>query len=111
MSTSTNVYAVYGVKIESYDEDFANKYDTTYPDNGIGAIFDGIDGEYMVLGKILYSGGETRYDEEGDPFTTINPVVLELFEAQYKAEFAKVFPDYIHLIDKPFQLQFFKYWH
>ena len=113
MGVSARPCVFYGIKIEGYDAKLVDAIERMYEDNEecIGA-FDGMCGEYMVLGQRLFNGGESRYSfEEGDEFVSLDPNMLNFFEAIYKTEFLEKLPEYAYLIDKPFQLHMLLHWH
>lgn len=112
MGVSVRPCVFYGVKIAGYDEEFVEAYEHMYDGDPTKGEFDGMSGEWMVLGRRLYSGGESRYGfEEDDGFVSLNPEMLPFFEAQYRNEFLKKLPEYAHLINKPFQILCFLHYH
>jgi hypothetical protein len=100
MGVDVTAYTVYGVKLD-YDSELV---DTIYDkDENDMIVADGMCGEYVVLGKILQS-----HDTCGNPefvFTDLNK--LPEYEAEYKKDFQEKFPEFFHLVDKPFRLMSF----
>ena len=112
MGVSTNIYTYYGVKIP-YNEELSESYDEVYNNPNVPDIlFDGMSGEYIILGERLYDSGDFRYDmEDGDTWKEIDIGMLPAYEILYKEKFAKFFPKLTHLLDKPFKLITFTHYH
>ncbi len=112
MGISTNVYTYYGIKVERYDEAFSKAYDEKYDDPQCpNVLFDGIDAEYMILGKCLFDSGDFRWDmEDGDDLQEIDLAQLPKYEIEYKEKFRKFFPEFAHLVDKPFKIMTFTHY-
>ncbi len=111
MGVSTHAYAVYGVKIP-WREDFCDAHELVYDDADLpDLIFDGMSGEYIVIGKILFDSGDFRWGfENGDIYKSIDTSQLEKIEADYRKSFENKFPQFVHLISQPFSLQVFMHW-
>lgn len=105
MGVSTNFYTIFGVKLDWNDE-FSDAYNDRYDNPELpNVILDGMCGEYIVLGKILWDSGDMRYGFEDSVGTgEIDLASRPQVEAEYREKFLKVFPDFAHLIDKPFKL-------
>lgn len=105
MGISTNFYCVYGVRTD-WDNEFSELYDAVYDDpDTFQVIFDGMSGEYMVFGKILFDSGDARFGyEEGDIFNKHTIDQLKKLEVKYRTAFAKKFPDCKILDDREFSV-------
>lgn len=112
MGVSTNIYGVYGVKID-WDDDLNDAYDAVYDDDDTPiAILDGMCGKYIVFGTKLYDSGDFRYGmEDGDTWKDIDLGVLKNVEEAYKFVFNKKFPQFAHYMDQPFKLMIFTHYH
>lgn len=106
MGVSTHFYTIYGIKIDSYPDDFSEAYDEAYDDDDTPyVLLDGMCGDYMIFGKILFDSGDMRWGfEKGDAFKTIDIPGLLKIESEYKEEFLKKFPQFSHYMDGQFQL-------
>jgi len=111
MGVSTNFYTVYGVKTEWNDE-FHEAYDDVYNDEDTpNVIADGMSGEYIVLGIVLYDSGDMRWGfEKGDSFKEVELETLSNMERQYKSQFTAKFPQFSHLLDTTFKLMTFAHY-
>ena len=111
MGTSTHVYAVYGVKIP-WDPDFCDAHEEVYDDADLpDLVFDGMSGEYVVVGKILFDSGDFRWGfEKGDVAKVIDPTKLPEIEQEYKEQFKRKFPSFSSIVDQPFSLHVFLHW-
>lgn len=103
MSVNATFYVVHGTKIP-YDAKLADAlydYQDKYGYRELPFVADGMMGEYIVLGNILYSADA----REGEEFREI-PLseVTSQNEAQYRMKFAEVFPDHIHKLEHPFEI-------
>lgn len=105
MGISTNFYTVLGIKTE-YHNDFSEAYDEVYDDSDTPfVLIDGMGGDYMIFGTVLFDSGDARWGfEDGDSFTEIDISTFPQLEEKYKAEFSSKFPEFTHLMDKPFSL-------
>ena len=107
MGISTNYYTVHGIKLEWNDE-FNEAYDEVYDDADTPfVLIDGMSGEYIILGKILYDSGDLRYGETEDSFVEINLDILPDIEMDYKQEFIAKFPQFKNLVTEDFKLMTF----
>jgi hypothetical protein len=106
MGVSTNFYTIYGIKIDEYPNDFSEAYDDVYDDDDTPfVLMDGMCGEYMIFGEILFDSGDLRWGfENGDAFKSINLEDLADTEKDYKEQFIKKFPQFSHYMDGKFQL-------
>ena len=111
MGISTNYYTVYGIKY-GYDdvpEDFMEHFDDIGYGKGMPTVIvDGMSGEYIIFGQILFDSGDLRWGEIEDAYVEIDLDILPELEAKYRKDFAAKFPQHTHLIDgKPFKLMTF----
>ena len=113
MGIDIHTYGIYGVRIDYYDSDFSEAYDDLYDTCPLDIIMDGMGGDYMVFGKILFNSGNFRYGaDDGDDLTLIatDPETLANIEKEYKLEFTTWFPKFYTHMDKPFQLMMFTHY-
>lgn len=109
MGISTNFYTVYGVKIAWHDA-FSEAYCDIYDNCDLSVILDGMGGEYMVLGHVLFDSGDLRWGfENGDDFVKTNPQDLTKLEETYREKFAEIFPQFQHLLEQPFSILSFRH--
>jgi hypothetical protein len=112
MGISTNIYGYFGIKID-WDDALSDAYDNVYDDHDTpDCQLDGMSGDYMVFGERLYNSGDFRWGmEDGDGCKRIELDKLPQIEAEYKAKFVKKFPDFAHLMDRPFEIIIFTHYH
>lgn len=106
MGVDTNIYTIFGVKID-WDDDFNDTYDEAYDDPDTPwVLLDGMMGKYIILGKLLFDSGNIRWGlEDGDVYKEIAPDDLANMEQSYREAFNKKFPQFKDLIvDRPFKL-------
>ena len=103
MGVSTNIYVMFGTKIK-WDDNFSEAYEKVYDDNDTPfVVFDGMGGEYIVFGELLWDSGDFRWDlEGGDSFKEISVNSLPEIEREYKENFTKKFPEFSHLMNDEF---------
>lgn len=112
MGIDTNVYGVWGVRIEGYDTEFSEAYDQVYDTCPLTIISDGMNGEYVILGNQLFDSGNIRWGmEDGDECKQIEINNFSEMEQKYKEEFCKWFPKFKHYMDQPFRLIMFTHYH
>lgn len=111
MGINTHVYTVYGVRLE-WDQEFYDIYEeldealldefgySKRPpeDRQIETVIDGMCGDYMILGHIIYDSGDFRYCEDMNNYQEIDTHNLESIERLYKEKFKRLYPDHYHLI-------------
>jgi len=111
MGINMHVYTVYGVRLE-WDQEFYDIYEeldealldefgySKRPpeDRQIEALIDGMGGDYMILGHIIYDSGDFRYCEGMNNYQEIDMSNLESIERLYKEKFKRLYPDHYHLI-------------
>lgn len=111
MGIDTRVYVVCGVKVNDYDTDFSKAYDDVYDSCPIDIVLDGMCGDYMVFGKILYESGNFRYDcDDNNEDKVIDITNLADIEKEYKLEFERLFPKFKHYVEQPFKLMTFTHY-
>lgn len=115
MGVSLNIYVVYGVKIP-WDQNLSDKFEEYWEQNRESELpehqFDGMSGEYMVLGSQLFDSGDFRYNlEAGDSFKKHDIKDLVHMERTYKTRFSRLFPEFVHIMDMPFELIMFAHYH
>ena len=105
MGISTNFYTIHGIKID-WDDDFNEAYDQAFDDADTPYVLvDGMCGEYMVFGTVLFDSGDMRWGfEDGDQYREIDVPSLTQLEYDYKESFRRKFSRFKHLIDEPFKL-------
>lgn len=109
MGINTHYYTVYGVKID-FDDEFNehmhedNLYDIVKQSEYLDIISDGMSGEYMIIGKILFDSGDLRWGDVQDTFVEINPAWLKSYKVQATEEFMNYFPSYGYMLDNEWKL-------
>lgn len=111
MGINMHVYTVYGVKLpwndafheayEEIEEALCDEFGYGKPqpaDRQIEVIMDGMMGEYMVLGPILYDSGDFRYCDDMNNYQGIDIDGLHVEWLDYKEQFARLYPDHVHLL-------------
>jgi hypothetical protein len=112
MGINMHVYTVYGVRLpwddafyeayEEIEEALMDEFGYGKPqpaDRQIEAIMDGMMGEYMVLGLKLYDSGDFRYCDDMNNYQEIEEVGLFGKWFDYKEQFARLYPDHVHLLE------------
>jgi len=110
MGISTHVYTVYGVK-HPYSSEFseAQEIDDLYKLTSEVAISDGMGGEYLIIGKILFDSGDARW-ESLSGFVEIDPANLGLAKEEASAKFIEIMPEFAHLLNAPWRLMTFAHY-
>lgn len=118
MGINMHVYTVYGVNI-GWDQAFYDAYEeieeALYDEFGYGkpipadrqvpTIVDAYASDYIILGEILYDSGDFRYCDNMNSYQTLDVSNLVNIELEYKEQFAKLYPDHVHLLQgKDFKL-------
>lgn len=112
MGINMHVYTVYGVRL-SWDDAFHEAYEEIEEalidefgwgkpqpaDRQIEAIIDAMMGEYMVFGLKLYDSGDFRYCDDMNNYQEIEEVGLFGKWFDYKEQFARLYPDHVHLLE------------
>ena len=112
MGINMHVYTVYGVRLpwndafheayEEIEETLLDEFGYGKPqpaDRQIEAIIDAMMGEYMVLGLKLYDSGDFRYCDDMNSYQEIEEVGLFGKWFDYKEQFARLYPDHVHLLE------------
>ena len=112
MGINMHVYTVYGVRLpwndafheayEEIEEALVDEFGYGKPqpaDRQIEAIIDAMMGEYMVLGLKLYDSGDFRYCDDMNSYQEIEEVGLFGKWFDYKEQFARLYPDHVHLLE------------
>ena len=112
MGINMHVYTVYGVRLpwndafheayEEIEETLLDEFGYGKPqpaDRQIEAIIDAMMGEYMVLGLKLYDSGDFRYCDDMNNYQEIEEVGLFGKWFDYKEQFARLYPDHVHLLE------------
>ena len=112
MGINMHVYTVYGVRLpwndafheayEEIEEALVDEFGYGKPqpaDRQIEAIIDAMMGEYMVLGLKLYDSGDFRYCDDMNNYQEIEEVGLFGKWFDYKEQFARLYPDHVHLLE------------
>ena len=106
MGININVYTYFGVKIDWNDE-FLEAYEEVYSDNDTpNVLVDDMCGEFIVLGIRLYDSGDFRYCEDmgNDDFKPFKIGDLWKKEIEYREAFGRKFPQFVELINQPFEI-------
>lgn len=117
MGISTHYYTVYGVRVNNYDDDLSDELygdddlysllvDGTLPED-FGLIMDGMSGDYMVFGKILFDSGDLRYNDFKDTFVEIGLDKLADYRRDYIRKFSEHFPKFDHYLNAEWKLMTF----
>lgn len=104
MSTSINQYLIYGVKLpyqndayEAFDRFCDSAHDDKMNPNGLHCLYDGMNGDYIYIGRCLYKSKEGK----SLPDLVIEPIsedVAELTRLLIKAELGIEEPMQLHLV-------------
>lgn len=109
MGINTHYYTVYGIVHNHYDEEFSETvydelYDVVENHEDLDIIMDGMGGDYMIIGKILFDSGDLRWSEIKDTFVKINPNHLKMYQVKATTAFREIFPDNEKLLEGEWQL-------
>lgn len=104
MGVDIHVYTVYGIEIP-WNEQLIDDYDDIYKECTADLVMDGMGGNYIILGKILFGSQNFRWnDEVGDSRKQYSISELPAIEAEYRKNFTKWFPEHVKLLDGEFKL-------
>jgi len=109
MGVSTNVYTVYGVR-HDWDEEFSEAYDDVYEDLEQFVILDGMSGEYIVIGEILFDSGDSRWEPMAG-FSNIDISDLPQKRADVERAFAEKLPSHTRMLEGDWSLMTFVHYH
>ena len=114
MGINTHYYTVYGVHIESYDDELS---DALYGEGDVHGIIencpdldiimDGMGGNYMVMGKILFDSGDLRWNDFKDTFVEIELFELNEHRDRCIEQFMNHLPSFGHYMDREWKLMTF----
>lgn len=112
MSVGLNVLSFWGILLEGYDRALSEAMYDLDDDHMLEHAFDGMNGEYMVLGVKLFDSGNVYRDEPTARSTLdLTTGYLPQQEALYKSMFLKRLPQFGHLMDRPFRIITFSHYH
>lgn len=111
MGINMHIYGMFGVE-HKWNDEFSDAHDEVYDDADTpNVIMDGMGGDYMVFGEILYDSGDGRYGFEGaDPMKTYDVSELNAIEDKYKQAFLAKFPKFAELVSQPFKIIMFTHY-
>jgi len=111
---NTHYYTVYGVRINSYDDELSetmygegDMYETVNKSTDLDIITDGMGGEYMVFGKILFDSGDLRWSEIKDTFVEIDTSQLTNIRLGAVQEMRRILPNFAHYLDGEWKIMTF----
>lgn len=108
MGINTHFYTVYGVYLDEFDESLNERYKDLYDEIGkagdIDIIIDGMGGDYMIFGKILFNSGDQRWGDVYDAFKIIDLDSLDDHKRIVTEAFIKYFPDHVDIINQEWKL-------
>ena len=114
MGINTHYSTVYGVKIDSYDEALSeelygegDQYDVVEASTDLDVIMDGMGGNYMVMGKILFDSGDLRWSKIKDTFVEVDMSKLTDIRLGAVQEMNKLLPDFSHYLDGEWKIMTF----
>lgn len=111
MGINTHYYTVYGVKIDDYDTKFSEAwdevYDTVKDNTDMAIIADGMGGDYMIFGKILFDSGDLRWNDIEDVHSDIDLNKLPEYKDKCVEQFMNYFPAFGHYMDHEWKLMTF----
>ena len=110
MGINIHVYSYWGVRTE-YNDAVADRLDEIYdmdvdPADDVDILTDGMSGEYMVFGELLYDSGDSRWGEMvNSNEVEINQNILDSMREEYMRKFKALYPaQYEWLASKPWRL-------
>lgn len=105
MGINTHYYTFYGVKLvfgplasRKENDDFHEALHDRATD-GFDSVSDGMDGEYLLLGKILFDSGDLRWGDVEDTWVNIPLDKLNEIDVEWREAFKETFPERADLID------------
>ncbi len=111
MGINTHYYTVYGVNIDSYDDELSEVYSDVYDEvkdnKDMAIILDSMSGSYMIFGKILFDSGDLRWGDYKDAHTDIDLNKLSEYKDMCVEQFMNYFPTFGHYMDLEWKLMTF----
>lgn len=114
MGINTHYYTVYGKRIDSYDDELSDAlygegdlYETVEENEHLNIIMDGMGGDYMVIGKILFDSGDLRWSEIKDTFVEIDLDALPELKESATQEMKNILPNFVHYLDGDWKIMTF----
>jgi hypothetical protein len=114
MGINTHYYTVYGRRINGYDDNLSeamygegDMYKTVQNSSDLDIITDGMCGEYMVFGKVLFDSGDLRWNDFKDTFVEIDTSHLTNIRLGAVQEMQKLLPNFAHYLDGEWKIMTF----
>ena len=114
MGINTHYYTVYGVKIDEYNEELSDAlygegdlYEIIEECEDLSIITDGMGGNYMIFGKILFDSGDLRYNDIEDTYVEVDLNKLSEYKDKCVEQFMNYFPTFGHYMDHEWKLMTF----
>lgn len=104
MGVDVRAISIYGIKID-YDKKLAERIDELdhYKwESDPHILVDGMCGEYMILGPVLFNSGSHRWDFEGDTYKSYSVTDIGILWLDWKLKFEEKFSDFSLLtVERP----------
>jgi hypothetical protein len=97
MGVEMRFLSIYGIKIE-WDDDLAEEIN--YDKNDPHILVDGMGGDYLILGPVLFDSGSDRDGFEGDALVAIEPYIAEKRWKEWKGKFREKFNRFSGYLDE-----------
>jgi len=114
MGIDTHYYTVYGVYVESYDEELSVAWDEVYEEvkdnKDMQLIMDGMGGDYMIFGKIIFDSGNLRWGDMEDVHVDVDLNKLPEYKDKCVEQFMNYFPTFGHYMDHEWKLMTFAHY-
>lgn len=114
MGINTHYYTVYGVRINRYDDALSEELygdgdmcEAVESSTDLDVIMDGMGGNYMVMGKILFDSGDLRWSDFKDTFVEVDMSKLTDIRLGAVQEMNKLLPDFSHYLDGEWKIMTF----
>jgi len=112
MGINMNVYTIYGINCR-WDDGFFKDYETIqeqlydefgynnpFPaDRQVDVLIDGMGGNYIILGKVLYDSGDFRYCDSMNDYQVLDIYSLNDYKQRYIEQFSKLYVNHMHLVE------------
>lgn len=111
MGTDTRFYLMYGISLD-WDAAFNDAFEEYQGNGGDMDDFGALDymcGKNMKIGVVLGKSANARWDPP-DIDVNLDIDTLPLLKVEYILRFHKHFPEYVHLLDKPWNIMAFTYY-